>query len=131
MTHRTLIAAMVLALTASPAAAKPHHRARSPGDDAKPAEVSAPAAKKGDAKGDAKGDGDEGGDDEGAGGNTRTLKGGKEKVFDFTGLELDGTVRMPQLLYFLERAQQELERASLKRRSFIPEMVRSLDEEAL
>ena len=55
----------------------------------------------------------------------------KEKVFDFTGLELDGTLRMPQLLYFLQRAQEELERASLKRRSFVPEMVRSLDEEPL
>jgi hypothetical protein len=38
---------------------------------------------------------------------------------------------MPQLLYFLQRAQEELERASLKRRSFVPEMVRSLDEEPL
>jgi hypothetical protein len=55
----------------------------------------------------------------------------KEKVFDFTGLQLDGTLRMPQLLYFLQRAQEELERASLKRRSFVPEMVRSLDEEPL
>lgn len=74
-------------------------------------------------------------DDEGAAaearGKARTRKGGKEKLFDFTGLELDGTLRMPQLLYFLERAQQELERASLERRSFIPEMVRTLDEEPL
>jgi hypothetical protein len=53
------------------------------------------------------------------------------KVFDFTGVDLSGSNRSPQLLYFLERANEELERASLERRSFIPHMVRSLDEEAL
>jgi hypothetical protein len=62
-------------------------------------------------------------------------KPGKEpkepKTFDFTGIDLNGNNRSPQLLYFLERANEELERASLERRSFIPHMVRSLDEEAL
>lgn len=58
-------------------------------------------------------------------------KKGKEKLFDFTGLQLEGNLRMPQLLYFLDRANQELERASLERRTFIPEMVRTIDEEAL
>ena len=52
-------------------------------------------------------------------------------MFDFTGLDLNGRLRTPQLLYFLERASEELERASLRRRSFIPELVRSIDEEAL
>jgi hypothetical protein len=55
----------------------------------------------------------------------------REKVFDFSGLELSGSERMPQLLYFLDRAEEELERASLERRSFVPEMMRSLDEESL
>ncbi len=54
--------------------------------------------------------------------------GGKPKVFDFTGLDISGRLRTPQLLYFLDRANEELERASLERRSFIPEMVRSVDE---
>lgn len=53
---------------------------------------------------------------------------GKAKVFDFTGLDISGRLRTPQLLYFLDRANEELERASLERRSFIPEMVRSVDE---
>lgn len=61
----------------------------------------------------------------------RKRKGGKEQVFDFTGLTLQGSMRTPQLLYFLDRASEELRRASLERRSFVPEMVRSIDEEAL
>jgi hypothetical protein len=55
----------------------------------------------------------------------------KEKNFDFNALDLNGRMRTPQLLYFLERANEELERASLEKRSFIPHMVRSVEEERL
>ena len=58
-------------------------------------------------------------------------KRGKTKTFDFTGIDLVGRLRSPQLLYFLDRVSQELELASLEQRSFIPEMVRSLDQEDL
>jgi len=56
---------------------------------------------------------------------------GKVKNFDFSGLSLNGSNRSPQLLYFLERANEELERSSLEKRSFIPHMVKSIEEESL
>lgn len=104
---RPLVVLAALAL-ASPAAAQPRGKPPKPApadkvEPAKPAD--APAT--------------------GAGGK------GKPKVFDFTGLDLAGRLRTPQLLYFLDRASEELERASLERRSFIPAMVRSLDEHEL
>ena len=55
----------------------------------------------------------------------------KVKNFDFNALDRNGRMRTPQLLYFLERANEELERASLEKRSFIPHMVRSVEEEQL
>ena len=61
------------------------------------------------------------------------LGGDKKKVqnFDFNAMNLNGASRTPQLLYFLERANEELERSFLERRSFVPHLVRSIDEEAL
>ena len=61
----------------------------------------------------------------------KSKKGDKVKNFDFNALDLNGRMRTPQLLYFLERANEELERASLEKRSFIPHMVRSVEEEQL
>jgi hypothetical protein len=55
----------------------------------------------------------------------------KEQNFNFDGLGLNGRSRSPQLLYFLERANEELERASLEKRSFIPHRVKTVEEEQL
>jgi hypothetical protein len=46
-------------------------------------------------------------------------------------LDLVGKVHGAMMMEFLERAHEELERASLERRSFVPELVRSIDREAL
>ena len=62
---------------------------------------------------------------------TKKAGGTKEQNFNFDNLNLNGKSRTPQLLYFLERANEELERASLEKRSFIPHMVRTVEEEAL
>jgi hypothetical protein len=62
---------------------------------------------------------------------TETKKPTKEQNFNFDNLNLNGRSRSPQLLYFLERANEELERASLEKRSFIPHMLRTVEEEAL
>ena len=72
-------------------------------------------------------------DDKGDKKSATTTKDSKNKVkdFNFNGLDLNGRNRTPQLLYFLERANEELERASLEKRSFIPTMVKSVDEEQL
>jgi hypothetical protein len=58
--------------------------------------------------------------------------GGKRvQVFDFGAMGIEGKLRTPQLLYFLRRAKEELDRASLQARSFVPELVRSIEEEGL
>ena len=61
----------------------------------------------------------------------RSKKPAKEKVFDFTALNIEGKMRTPQLLYFLGRAREELQRASLETRTFVPEMSRSIEEAGL
>jgi len=38
----------------------------------------------------------------------------KARVFDFGAMSFEGTMRTPQLLYFLGRVKQELDRASLE-----------------
>ena len=52
----------------------------------------------------------------------------KEKTFDFAAMGIEGRVLAPQLLYLLGRIKVELERGNLEQRSFIPELVRSVDE---
>src|SRR4051812_33562982 len=55
----------------------------------------------------------------------------KTPTYTIRSLEVTGKVRGAMMLQFLERANEELERASLERRSFVPELVRTIDLEAL
>lgn len=114
--YRGLLATLFVCALALPAAAQGKKK-----QPPSPAPTPAPQV---DAKSDNNGGGDKSGGDK---------KGGKDKVknFDFNALDLNGRMRTPQLLYFLERANEELERASLEKRSFIPHMVRSVEEEQL
>jgi hypothetical protein len=50
---------------------------------------------------------------------------------DIGPMTLGGKNRNASLLYFLERANEELERSFLEKRSFLPHLIRSVDEEKL
>ena len=108
---RGLLAAIVMCALVAPVAAQP----KKGGAKHDPAPVATDATKAADKPADS---GDK-------------KKDPKVKNFDFNALDLNGRMRTPQLLYFLERANEELERASLEKRSFIPHMVRSVEEEQL
>ncbi len=53
------------------------------------------------------------------------------KVFRFSGLDISGRLKSPQLLYFLNRLRAEFDRPRLPHRSFMPELQRSADSKAL
>ena len=57
--------------------------------------------------------------------DVRSEGGTKVKVFRFSGLDLAGRLKSPQLLYFLNRMRAEFDRPRLPHRSFIPELQRS------
>lgn len=48
--------------------------------------------------------------------------GKKVKVFEFSGLDISGELKSPQLLYFLNRMRTEFSRPRLPHRSFMPEL---------
>ena len=47
------------------------------------------------------------------------------KVYEFGGLDIEGQLRTPQMLYFLNRLRAEFGRPRLPHRSFMPELQRS------
>ncbi len=47
------------------------------------------------------------------------------KVYSFTGLDIDGRLKTPQLLYFLSRVRSEFDSVTPEHRSFLPELERS------
>ena len=53
------------------------------------------------------------------------------KTFNIGPLELGGKVRVLAMLELIERANEELERSALEKKSFLPKIVASLEEEAL
>lgn len=47
------------------------------------------------------------------------------KVMKFTGLGIEGRLKSPQLVYFVQRVRAEFERPELPHRSFMPELERT------
>ena len=74
----------------------------------------------------------EDGEDDGAAADTDVVEeaGGKVKVFEFSGLDIAGRLKSPQLLYFLNRLRAEFDHPKLPHRSFTPELLRATKEKA-
>ena len=53
------------------------------------------------------------------------------KAVEFTGLDIEGQLKTPQMLYFLNRLRAEFARPELPHRSFMPELSRSSKEKDL
>jgi hypothetical protein len=52
----------------------------------------------------------------------------KTKSYTFGGLDIDGKLKTPQLLYFLNRMKSEFDSTVPDKRSFIPELKQSANE---
>jgi hypothetical protein len=58
-------------------------------------------------------------------------EGGSEiKTMEFGGLDIEGNLKTPQMLYFLNRLRAEFARPELPHRSFMPELQRGTKESA-
>lgn len=75
-------------------------------------------------------DAPDGADDVDVDSSVRTEGGEKVKVMEFSGLDISGRLKSPQLLYFLNRLRAEFDRPRLPHRSFVGEMERSSHEES-
>ena len=72
-------------------------------------------------------DAPEGRDEDGADARGSYVESGGEKVkvLEFSGLDVSGRLKSPQLLYFLNRVRAEFDRPRLPHRSFLGETERS------
>ena len=55
----------------------------------------------------------------------------KPRVYTFGGLDVEGKLKAPQLLYFRSRMRQELDTSSAEKRSFLKELEKTADEKGL
>jgi hypothetical protein len=103
------VTAVALGSAVTPAAAQQKKAAPAPTATKKPAVTPAPANDGGPTSVDPK-------------------TGQKSKQYTFGGLDIDGKLKTPQLLYFLNRMKSEFDTTTPDKRSFIPELKRSTDE---
>jgi hypothetical protein len=55
----------------------------------------------------------------------------RTKVYTFTGLDVDGKLKTPQLLYFFDRVKLELDTTAQPKRSFIKELEATTSDKGL
>jgi hypothetical protein len=55
----------------------------------------------------------------------------KVKVYTFGGLDVEGKLKTPQLLYFLNRIKAEFDTSAPGKRSFMKDLERSADDKSL
>ncbi|MEO0326915.1 MAG: hypothetical protein AAF447_28495 [Myxococcota bacterium] len=70
-------------------------------------------------------------EDEANAAETEIVEGGNVKVFRFSGFDISGQLKSPQLLYFLNRLRAEFDLPKLPHRSFLPELERTTKERPL
>lgn len=129
-----MVLAAMLALGA-PAQAKPakrHAAAHKPAPAHTQERTVAPAPPPADSEGSSEGGGESGGDeakpaaDAKAGGKTI-----KTKTYTFGAMDVEGKLKTPQLLYFLNRVKLELDMSAPDKRSFMKELNQSADDKSL
>jgi hypothetical protein len=137
--RRATVAFVLLIAAGGAANAKPAKR-RAPAHHAAPshapvpvhtqehAVTPAPSIADSTSAGDGTGDGAEGsgGGETKAGGKTL-----KTKTYTFGAMDVEGKLKTPQLLYFLNRVQLELDMSAPDKRSFMKELGQSADDKSL
>ncbi len=130
-----MVAVAVLALGAT-AQAKPAKR-HAPAAAHKPAPAhtqertvapAPPAAAEGSSEGDGEGAAD---DAKPAGESKPDGKTMKTKTYTFGAMDVEGKLKTPQLLYFLNRVKLELDMSAPDKRSFMKELNQSADDKSL
>jgi hypothetical protein len=89
------------------------------------AEKAAPVSAEGSA------DGDAGGEATTTNGKSADGKSLKTKTYTFGAMDVEGKLKTPQLLYFLNRVKLELDMSAPDKRSFMKELARSADDKSL
>jgi hypothetical protein len=59
---------------------------------------------------------------------TSTTRTARTKVYSFGAMDVEGKLKTPQLLYFLNRVKLELDMSAPDRRSFMKELARTADD---
>lgn len=125
-----LLALLVPASVAAKGKARPTRAPRPPSSASAPVErAPSKAEKTAPVSSESSADGDSGG--ESAATKTADGKTLKTKTYTFGAMDVEGKLKTPQLLYFLNRVKLELDMSAPDKRSFMKELARSADDKSL